>query len=87
MITINLDQAKAVAHDHRRTARSAEFAPLDAIIAKRIPGAAEADAEAQRQQIRERHATVQEQIEAATDHGELRQIVEKMNAIIDGSAA
>ncbi len=29
MITINIDKAKAIAHDKRRQARSAEFAPLD----------------------------------------------------------
>ena len=29
MIRINLDKAKAIAHDRRRTARAREFAPLD----------------------------------------------------------
>ena len=29
MITINVAKAKNIAHDARRTARSAEFAPLD----------------------------------------------------------
>ncbi len=29
MITINLDKAKTIAHEKRRAARSAEFAPLD----------------------------------------------------------
>ena len=28
-ITININKAKAIAHDKRREARSAEFAPLD----------------------------------------------------------
>ena len=87
MITIQLGRAKSVAHDYRRTTRTAEFAPLDAIIARRIPGTAEAEAEAKRQEIRDRNATVQLQIEAATDHHELKAIVEAMTALIDDDAA
>jgi hypothetical protein len=40
MITINIDKAKAIAHDKRREARSAEFAPLD--IKATIPSEATA---------------------------------------------
>ena len=87
MITINLGRAKAVAHEHRRMARAAEFQPLDDIIAKRIPGSVEADAEAQRQAIRERNAVVQEQIEAAGNHHELRAIIEGMAVFIDNGTA
>ena len=87
MIIINLGRARAVAHEHRRMARAAEFQPLDDIIAKRIPGTAEADAEGQRQAIRERTAVVQEQIEAASDHHELRVIIEEMAAFIKDGAA
>jgi hypothetical protein len=29
MIVVNIDKAKAIAHDKRRAARSAEFEPLD----------------------------------------------------------
>ena len=86
MITINLDRAKIAAHDYRRAARAAEFAPHDAIIAKRIPGTAEAEAEAQRQVIRERNAAVQEQIDAATDHHELRAIINEI-AVFDDEGA
>ena len=63
MITINLDKAKAIAHDKRRKARSAEFAPLD--IKATIPSEAVA-AEAARAVIRTKYATMQAEIDAAT---------------------
>jgi hypothetical protein len=64
MITINLDKAKAVAHDKRRAARAAEFAPLD--IKATIPAEA-ATAEAQRQVVRDKYAAMQSAIDAASD--------------------
>lgn len=63
MITINLDKAKAVAHDKRRAARAAEFAPLD--IKATIPSEA-VTAEAARQAIRDKYAVIQVAIDAAT---------------------
>jgi hypothetical protein len=63
MITINIDKAKEIAHGHRRRARNAEFAPLD--IKATIPSEAMA-AESARQEIREKYAVMQEQINAAT---------------------
>jgi hypothetical protein len=63
MITINLDKAKAIAHDKRRQARSAEFAPLD--IKATIPSEAVA-AEAARALIRTKYAEMQAEIDAAT---------------------
>ena len=66
MITINIDKAKVIAHDARRAARAAEFAPLDEIIAKQIPGTTAQEAEAQRQQIRDKYAEMQTAINAAT---------------------
>lgn len=65
MITINIDKAKAIAHDKRRAARAEEFAPYDEVIAKRIPGTAEQEAEAARQAIRDKYAVIQSQIDAA----------------------
>ncbi len=62
-ITINIDKAKNIAHDARRTARSAEFAPLD--IKATIPSEATA-AEAARQVVRDKYATMQTAIDAAT---------------------
>jgi len=66
MIVINIDKAKAVAHDMRRAARSEEFKPYDEAIAKQIPGQAEG-AEAARQAIREKYAAMQTAIDAAQD--------------------
>jgi hypothetical protein len=63
MITINIDKAKAIAHDKRRQARSAEFAPLD--IKATIPSEAVA-AESARALIRTKYATMQVEIDAAT---------------------
>jgi len=63
MITINLDKAKSIAHDKRRQARSAEFAPLD--IKATIPSEAVA-AETARALIRSKYSEMQAEIDAAT---------------------
>lgn len=75
MIAINIEKAKGIAHDRRRAARSAEFAPHDDVIAKQIPGVVAAEAESARQAIREKFAVVQEQIDAAPDVDVLTDIV------------
>lgn len=69
MITINIDKAKTIAHDIRRAARSAEFAPLD--IKATIPSEATA-AEAARQVIRNKYAVMQTAIDAATTIDEIK---------------
>ena len=69
VITINIDKAKAIAHDKRREARSAEFAPLD--IKATIPSEAAA-AEAARQVIRDKYAVMQTAIDAATTTDEIK---------------
>ena len=76
MIRINTDKAKAIAHDMRRAARAAEFAPHDEVIAKRIPGVAEAEAEAARADIRVKYAAIQEAINAATTPDEIKAALE-----------
>ena len=75
MIVINLNKAKGIAHEIRRASRAAEFAPHDEIIAMRIPGTAEQEAEAARQAIREKYAGVQAQIDASTDVQALTEII------------
>jgi hypothetical protein len=72
MITINVNKAKAIAHDMRRTARAAEFAPHDEAIAKRLPGTVEAEAEAARAAIRAKYAAMQNQIDAAVTPDEIK---------------
>jgi len=69
MITINIDKAKTIAHEKRRKARSAEFAPLD--IKATIPSEATA-AETARQVIRDRYAAMQTAINAATTVDEIK---------------
>lgn len=71
MITINIDKAKAIAHDMRRAARADEFKPFDEAIAKQIPNAAEG-AEAERQAIREKYVAIQTQIDAAITPDEIK---------------
>ena len=69
MITINIDKAKTIAHDARRTARSAEFAPLD--IKATIPSEATA-AETARQAVRDKYATMQTAIDSAKTVDEIK---------------
>lgn len=72
MITINIDKAKAIGHDLRRAARGVEFAPLDEIVAKQIPGSDFAAIEAERQAIRNKYSVMQAQIDAAASIDELK---------------
>jgi len=74
MIVINVTKAKAIGHDMRRAARAAEFAPYDEAIAKQIPGQAEG-AEAARQAIREKYATMQTAIDAAATPDEIKAVL------------
>ena len=78
MITINIDKAKVISHDKRREARSAEFAPLDEVIMKQIPGTDAAAVEAERQVIRDKYAAIQADINSATDADALKVIVEQL---------
>jgi len=75
MITIDMIKAKEIAHEKRRSARSAEFAPLD--IKATIPSEAQA-AEAARQAIREKYATMQEQMDAAQTPEQLKALLPSM---------
>jgi hypothetical protein len=74
-IVIDLTKAKGIAHDKRRAARSAEFAPLD--IKATIPAEATAAEEA-RQAVRQKYAEIQTNIDAASDVASLKQIVEAL---------
>jgi hypothetical protein len=74
-IVIDLTKAKDIAHDKRRAARSAEFAPLD--IKATIPAEATAAEEA-RQAVRQKYAEIQTNIDAASDVASLKQLVEAL---------
>lgn len=73
MITINMNKAKAIAHDIRRAARAKEFEPLDDVIMKQIPG--NNTAEAERQKIRDKYAALQVQMDAAQTPEELKALM------------
>jgi hypothetical protein len=73
VITINVAKAKNIAHDARRTARSAEFAPLD--IKATIPSEAVA-AEATRAGIRTKYAIMQTAIDAATTTEQIKAVMQ-----------
>lgn len=75
MITINLDRAKAISHTIRRQRRLEEFEPLDNLIMKQIPGTDVQAVEAERQQIRDKYAAIQNNINEAQDSEELLNII------------
>lgn len=77
-ITINIDRAKTISHDIRRQKRAAEFAPLDQVIMKQIPGTDIPAIEAERQTIRDRYAAIQTDIDAAQTSEELSTIVKNI---------
>jgi len=69
MITVNIDKAKAIAHDVRRAARAEEFKPLD--VQATIPSQAAA-AEAAREAVRVKYAEMQVAIDAAAAVDEIK---------------
>lgn len=72
-VNIDIPSAKEIAHELRRIKREEEFKPLDDIIAKQIPGKNPTEAETTRQQIRDKYATMQTAIDAATTPDEIKQ--------------
>ena len=71
-IGINLDKAKAIAHNLRRQQRAAEFAPLDMAIAIRVSGMDPDVIEKEREVVREKYALIQEVIETAETPEEVK---------------
>ena len=74
-IVIDLTKAKAITHEARRAARSAEFAPLD--IKATIPSEAVAAEEA-RAVIRTKYAEMQAAVDGATEVASLKTIMESV---------
>jgi len=72
MITININKAKAIAHDIRRAARTEEFKPLD--VQATIPSQAIA-AETAREAIRVKYAQMQEAIDSAVAINEIKAVM------------
>jgi len=75
-VEVDLDQAKSIGHDIRRTQRAEEFKPYDEVIMKQIPGNSAAEAEEARQQIRFKYALIQDVIEAAETPDEIKSALE-----------
>ena len=75
-VDVDLDKAKDIGHDIRRTKREAEFAPFDAIIMKQIPGNSAVEAEASRQEIRFKYALIQDAINVAETTDEIKSALE-----------
>jgi hypothetical protein len=75
-VDVDLDKAKDIGHDIRRTQREVEFAPFDAIIMKQIPGNTAVEAEASRQAIREKYALIQDAINVAETTDEIKSALE-----------
>ena len=72
----DLDKCRAIGHDIRRTKRAEEFQPFDEVIAKQIPGKDSAQAEAKRQEIRDKYSEVQDAIDAAGSPEEIKAALE-----------
>lgn len=79
-IVYDIDRCKAIGHSSRRAARNIEFAPLDNVIMKQIPGNDAIEAEASRQLIRDKYHNIQEAIDAAETPDEIK------TALADGQA-
>jgi len=71
----DIDKCKELAHNMRRAKRAEEFAPHDEVIMKQIPGADAVEAEAKRQEIRDKYAAVQDAIDAASTVDELLEVL------------
>lgn len=68
----DLEKCKLIGHDIRRQKRAHEFAPLDDVIAKQIPGNDLLEAESKRQQVRNKYAAIQEAINQASSSVEIK---------------
>lgn len=75
MITINVDKAKDIAHDIRRSRREKEFAPLDELVMKRIPGNNFDEVEQQRQAIRNKYEQMQNVIDSSQTVEEIKNAI------------
>ena len=72
----DLTKAKAVGHKQRREKRAEEFEPHDKIISLNIPGSDTDAAETARAAIRTKYATIQTNIDNATDTAGIKTALE-----------
>jgi len=74
----DLSASREIAHNLRREKRSEEFRPHDELMAVRIPGTDEEGVEASRQEIRDRYAVIEQQID---DCETVEELHEQVNTI------
>jgi len=72
----DLDKCKEIGHDRRRQQRAEEFKPYDEVIMKQIPGNDAVEAEAKRQEIRDKYNEIQDAIDAAENPEEIKAALE-----------
>lgn len=72
MITVDMNKAKIIGHNIRRELREMEFEPHDKLIMKQIPGVDVVAIESARQEIRERYAQIQTQIDVSETPEEIK---------------
>lgn len=77
-VTVNIEKAREIVHAKRRFVREQELEPFDNIIAKQIPGNDLTEVEAQRQAIRDKYNTIQDNIDAAYTTLKLNNILQSL---------
>lgn len=75
-VAVDLNKAKDIGHDIRRTLRTEEFKPYDEVIMKQIPGVDAVAAEEARQQVRFKYALIQDAINVASTTDEIKAALE-----------
>ena len=79
VVAIDINKAKEITHDKLREARAGEFKPLDAQINIYATNATKVtEIESQRQVIRDKYTTIQENIDACVSADELKTIIESL---------
>lgn len=76
-VYIDLDAAKNFCHKLRRSARDAQFAPLDRMVT--VPGQQE-EAEKQRQALRDKYEILQNRIDSANDVVDLKAVLDEIRS-------
>ena len=72
VVTEDVTKAKVLAHETRRRERADEFKPYDDIVSLNIPGSDATAAEAERAKIRTKYATMQTNIDNASNTAEIK---------------
>jgi hypothetical protein len=80
MIKVNIDKAKDMVHDLRRSARAEEFKPYDEIIMKQIPTMDLTEVEQERQKIRDKYSELQDNINNVESLEELKELKDLLDS-------